>query len=157
MEAAFADQVVLQEAGGIVGEPAAAEGGIDRNAADVGDPAPDVRPPPEHRARALPVELDHEQPALLGIALEVLGDSVPLVAARGREERADGLVGVEALQEVEVVRLGATERDAHGRAGTVARRRGRRTAPEARATPPRISASPASVAAVIFSSRITAP
>ena len=119
VEAALADQVVLQEACGVVGEPAAAEVGMDRDAADVRDPAADVRPLPEHRAGAVAVQLDDEQAALLGIALELLGDPVPLVAAAGGQERADGLVGVEVGEEVEVVRLGATERDAHGRAGTV--------------------------------------
>ena len=62
------------------------------------------RPLPEHRAGAVAVELDDEQAALLRVALELLGDSVPLVPAAGGEERADGLVGVEAGEEVEVVR-----------------------------------------------------
>ena len=156
VEATLADQVMLEQARGVVGEPAATEAGMDRDASDVRDPAADVRPPPEQRARTLSVELDHEQPALLGIAFEVLGDAVPLVPAGGGEKRAHVVVGVEVGEEVEVIGLGGSKRDGHGRAGAVARR-GNRTAPDASATPPRISASPASVVAVISSSRIIAP
>ena len=157
VKAALPDQAVLQQPRGVVGEPAAAEVGINRDPADVRDPAADVRPLPEHRAGTLSVELDHKELALLGIAPELLGNAVPVVAAGGGQERADVLAGVEAGEEVEIVLLGATDRDAHGRAVTVARRRGSRTAPEARATPPRISTSPPSIEAVICSSRIVAP
>ena len=64
--AAFADQVVLEQAGGVVGEPAAAEVGMDRDPADVRDPAPDVRPLARTRARALAVELDTSRPPSSG-------------------------------------------------------------------------------------------
>ena len=117
VEATLADQLVLQETCGVVGQPAAAEVGMDRDPARVRDPAADVRPLPEHRARSVPVQLDDEQPALLRVALELLGDSFRLIPAAGGQERADGLVGVEAGEEVEVVRSGATERDGHGLLG----------------------------------------
>ena len=43
VQAALEDQVSLQQAGGLVGEPAAAEARVDGEAADVGDPAAAVR------------------------------------------------------------------------------------------------------------------
>src|SRR6185436_15931573 len=121
VEAALADQVVLQEPRCLVGEPAAAEVGVDRDAAQVRDAAARVRLLPEHRACPLAVELDYEHATLLGIALELLQDPVPLIAAAGREERANGLVGIKSREEVQILRLGGAKPDAHGRAGTVAR------------------------------------
>ena len=42
-----------------------------------------------------------------------LGDSVPVVRARGGQERADVLVGVELDEELEVALAGSADRDAH--------------------------------------------
>ena len=84
VEATFADQVVLQAPRGVVGEPAAAEVRVDRDPADVRDPATGVRPLPEHRTGAVTLQLDDEQAALLRVALELLGDPVPLVASARR-------------------------------------------------------------------------
>ena len=107
--AALADQVVLEQARGVVGEVSTAEVRMDRDPADVRDPAADVPPLPEQRTGAVAVQLDDEQAALLRVALELLGDPVSLVAAAGSQERAHVLAGVEAGQKVEVVGLGGTE------------------------------------------------
>ena len=157
VEPALVDQVALEEAGGGVGEPAAAEGRVDGEAADVDDRAAPVRQLPYHRARPLPVELDDHHAARVPILLDLGGDAVAVVGAGRGEERAHVLVRVELDEEVDVVGAGRPDRDGHERAVAASRRRGRRTPPEASATPARISASPPSIAAVISSSRISAP
>ena len=58
VEAELADQVALQQAGGVVGEPAAAEARMHGDAAGVGDPAAAVLALPRHRAGALAAVLD---------------------------------------------------------------------------------------------------
>ena len=156
MEAELADQVVLQQAGGVVGEPAAAEAGMHGEPAHVRDPAAAVAELPAHRAGGLAVELDDEETAALRLLGDLLGDPVPVVGAGSGEEGAHVLVGVELDQELEVALAGGADRDGHGRTGTAVPRRSL-TAPDASATPPRISARPPSVASVSSSSRISAP
>src|SRR5919197_1480043 len=63
------DQVPLEEARRLVGEAPAAEVGMHRERAEVGDPASAVRDLEAHQARALPVELDHEAAELLRLPL----------------------------------------------------------------------------------------
>src|SRR5687768_5948644 len=129
---------------------------MDREAADVDDRTAAIRHLPGHRSRTLAAELDDHHAAGV-LSLRDLGrDALAVVRAGGREERPHVLVRVELDEELDVAGLGRTDRDAHGRT-VAASRRGSRIAPEASATPPRISARPISVAAVIASSRISAP
>ena len=85
-------------------------------------------------------------------------DAGAVVGAGGGEKGTDVAVGVELRQEVDVGRRRRADGHpgAHGRT-VAASRRGKRTAPEASAIPPRISASPASIVALIASSRMSAP
>src|SRR4051812_11035110 len=157
VEAELAEQVALEEPRRLVGEPAAAEVGVDREPAEPHDPAALVDPGEAHHPGALVVELDHEAPDRLGLrqrALDLLADRALVGRARPAEEGLDVVVPREAGEEGGIVGHGSSDRDAH--AGCGARRRNR-TAPAPSATPPRISTSPASSGIVIGSPRDRAP
>ena len=123
---------------------------MDGEAADVDDPVPLAPDLPGHRTRELAVDLGDEE------AVQIGDDPVAVVRPARRQERAHVVVRVELDEEVDVAVARRPDRDRHGRTVAVSRR-GNFTAPDASATPARISASPPSVAAVISSSRISAP
>ena len=159
VEAELEDQEALEEARGLVGDPAPAEPRVDREPAETRDPASFVRSLPGAHARRLTVDFDQHHAARAGLFLEALeiGEDVCAVVAPGRRQPgAYVAVGVELDDEVEVGARRAADRHAHVRTGSAARR-GRRSVPEASATPARISAPPSSMVAVIASSRISAP
>ncbi len=124
------------------------------------DPTPPVRELEAHRSRACRVHLDDEQAEGVGLALRALDvgeDLAPLLRPDRGEERLDVLVRDEPDEEVHVVRRRPPDGDVHaGSSWTRARERSSRS-PDASATPPRISTSPASAATVIGSSSNTAP
>ena len=113
VKAKLSDQIVLQEPGGVVGEPAAAEVGMDGEAAHVGDPAAAVTEAPAHRACGLAVELDGEEAAGLGVLSDLLDDPVPVVGAHSGEEGSHVLVAVQLDQKLEIVRSGGADRNGH--------------------------------------------
>jgi hypothetical protein len=75
-------------------------------AAEAGDAAPDVRALETHRAGALAVDLDEEEPEPFRVtlgALDLRDDLVASLRARRSEERLDVLVRDELDEEVGVV------------------------------------------------------
>src|SRR5262249_57578474 len=148
----------------------AAEAGMDRQVAEVRDPGAAVRELEAERPGGPPLpvvlDLDHEAPELAGLALR----PVDLLQHRGTiawshrgQIGLDVLVGRQLEQEVDVGRLRTPKSEAvapnsqgAGVAGAAARR-GRRTAPDPSATPPRISTIPASSSPVTASPTNTAP
>ena len=161
VEAAFADQVVLQKACGVVGESAAAEVGMDGEAAQLRDAAALVRDGEAHDACASAVELDDEASEVLRLALGALDLLEQLVARRGSsrgEERVDIVVARQRDEELDVVGSSAPDRHVHGRAGSTASGGALgRSSPEPSATPARISTRPTTIHAVISSSSSNAP
>ena len=95
VEAELADQVVLEQAGGVVGDAAAAEGGVDGEAADVDDPAAAVRRSQPIAPAGSPSSSITSRPPLAG-SRSIARRFRPARSARGRQEGTDGLVGVEA-------------------------------------------------------------
>src|ERR687895_270369 len=102
MEAEVFEQVPLELTRGLVGNLAAPEVGMDREAAEVGDPAPAVRSLETHRPRRLPVDLhdEHAKRSGLGLAALDLGaDRLDVLRADCGEERLDVLVREEVDEE----------------------------------------------------------
>jgi len=69
MEAELDEEVPLQSLRRGDADPALAEPGIDRKAADGGDPRATVDELPRHRPHGLAVGLDHEDAEAVGLAL----------------------------------------------------------------------------------------
>ena len=121
---------------------------MDGEAAEVRDPAADVRALEAHRPGALAVDLDQEDAERVRVGLrarDLREDLVATLRSHGGEERLDVLVRHELDEEVGVVRARAPDRHLH--AGSSCARTPKSRCPEASATPSRISASPASSAA----------
>src|SRR5215211_1070655 len=154
-------QVALELTRGLVGDPAAAEVGVDGKAAEVRDSAAPVCHLEAHRTGALAVDLDHEPPEILELgerALDLGSNAVGVAHANGRQERLDFLMREQLDQEIEVRELGASNLDAQGACAAAGwRRREGLSIPEPSATPSRTSASPATAAIVSGSSRKTTP
>ena len=132
---------------------------MDREPAEPRDPAAPVADLERHRACAQAVDLDHEEAVFLRLALRALDQpqhAVAVALAARRQERLDLVVVEELDEEVDVVGRRPPNQGADSTAAAVCRRSGRQT-PEPSATPPRISASPASIVARSGSSRIVAP
>src|SRR6185312_11986026 len=160
VKAELVDQVLLEEARRLVGEPPAAEVGMHRQGAEVRDPAPRVRDLEAHQAGRLAVGLDHEAAELLRLglrALDLLEQPVAVARPHDRHERVDVLVRHQLEQEVDVARLGSPQGHVHGEGAATGSRRWRRTAPDPSATPPRISAIPASSSQVSGSPSSSTP
>ena len=158
MEPELEDQVPLEQARRVVGEPAAAEVGVDRERAEVRDPVALARELVPHGARALPVDADDEpaeplrlRPRPLDLRGDVLARSRPVRAQEGLDVRMRG----ELDEEVDIVGIGPPQLDHAGWAA--ADRRGRRSAPEPVTIPSRIRASPASATGRSGSPRTTTP
>ena len=77
-------------------------------------------------------------------ALDLCEQPVAVARTDHGHVRVDVFVGHQVEQEVDVARLGPTDRDVHGEGAATGARRAKRTAPEPSATPPRIRAIPAS-------------
>src|SRR5207248_1884545 len=147
----------------LVGEPAAAEVGMDREAAEARDPAAAVLDVELHApGEAPPVavcDLDHEAAEVLRLgkrALDLRGDRLVVARAASGEERLDVVVVRELDEEVDVLGPRPPDAQAHRPGSTAARGAGRRS-PEPTATPSRISARPPASAAVTGSPRKSAP
>src|ERR687897_644824 len=148
VEPELEDQVPLQEPCGVVGDAPAAEVRVDGDAAELRDPATSILLREAHHARALAVDLDHEPPVLVGLALRALDlfeDLLPCRRATGREERVDVVVRRQLDEEVDVVGPGTPDRDTHVRAGSTASgARAGRSTPEPSAAPAAAASQPGS-------------
>ena len=123
---------------------------------DRGAPVDDLE---VHRPRRLSVDLDHDSPNAVRLVLgarDERADALGVARPDRGEKRLHLLVREELDEEGHVGRRGHGGRDAHPATVAAWRRRSTR-APEASATPARISARPPSTAAVIGSSSSTAP
>ena len=110
------DEVALQSVGGIVGDPAAAIGGMDGEPFEMGDPRAAIGELEPHRAGPFSVVLDHKAAEVVRLALRALdlhGDVGAILRRDGTEERFDVLVTDELVEEVHVVRVRSTDRDGH--------------------------------------------
>ena len=98
---------------------------MDREPAELGDPAALVLDAEAHHAGRLAVDLDHEAAEVLRLALRAR-DLLEQLLARGRtaggQVRVDVLVRRQLDEEVDVGRRRPTDRDTHGRAGSTASR-----------------------------------
>ncbi len=158
VEVELVEEVPLEESCGRVGDLRTAEIRVHGETAEGGDSAAAIRALEAHRARALAVDLDHEDAVRLGLRLpahDLLEDLVAPLRPHGCEERLDVLVAHELDEEVDVVRCRPANRDRHvADSGT---RTPKKRWPDASAAPTAMSANPASIAAVTGSSSRTAP
>jgi hypothetical protein len=104
------EQVALEKPRGSVGEPAAAKGRVNSEAAEVRDAAPPVRDVEAEHAGGAPaplvVDLDHESPALAGAFLrapDFREQALAVSRSNGGEVRLDVLVGEQLHEEVDVL------------------------------------------------------
>ena len=167
VEAELEDEMAREDARGRVGEAASAKRRVDHEAVEMSDAAAPVRDRERHRARPLPVHLDHEAAVMLGLLLRPLELGAKVVGRVRRHRGQEGLhLGMrgEGDKEVDVVDSCPPEPEslssqlAHGRgvAGTASRRATRKT-PEPSATPARMRARPSTAFNLIASSRINEP
>src|SRR5690242_19271742 len=141
------DQVPLEEARRLVGDLPPAEIRVHRQRAEVRDSAAAVADLEAHQAGGLAVDLDHEAAELPGLGLRPfdLGGEPFAVARPPHGKVLHDVVLVHQLeQEIEVLRPGPPDGDAHGLGAATGSRFGSRTAPEPNATPPWINTIPAS-------------
>src|SRR4051812_12336131 len=162
MEAEVVEQVPLQLPCRLVGDPAAAEIRVRREAPEIRDLAPLVCDVESHRTGALPVvsvrRLDHEPAALKRLplgALDLREQGLAVARAPDRHERLDVLVIRELEQEADVFLGRAADANVHSATG--AGRRAHATRPEPRATPARMRTSPISFCGLSDSSRRVDP
>src|SRR5919197_1009630 len=166
--------MTLEETRRPVGQPPAAKVGMNRERAEVRDPAAPVRDLESHHPGAAPlaatVDLDEKAAKLLRLRLRALDlGQEPLAVARPdhRQVRLDLLVAHQLDEEVEIGRLGPAESETvcsllpvlldHCGAGAGSRRRAVRTSPEPSPTPARISTSPRISSTVMGSPSSPAP
>ena len=157
VEVELLHEVALEEARRLVGDVAAAEVRVDREAAEVRDAASPVRALEAHRAGPFSVDLDDEDAECVRLrlrALDLRAHGVRVLRPDGGEKRLHVLVCEELDEEAHVVRSRAPDRD---QAGSSCARVRSSCAPDASATPARMSARPASAAALTGSSRNAAP
>ena len=126
MEAELVEEMALEEPRRLVRDLPAAEVGMDRQPAEVGDAVPPAAAREAHRAGPLAVDLDHEhaEHVRLGhVALDVVRQRFAVVRPAGGEERLHFLVRDELDEEVEIVRPRATDRDHYAGSSLGAARR----------------------------------
>ena len=114
--AELGEQVPLEQARRLVGEPAAAKARVDREPLEPRDPAPLVRDVEAEHPGRLSVQLDHEAPEALRLGERALDLLDHLLAGRGRvraEELPHVVVREQLEQEICVSRLRAPQLERH--------------------------------------------
>ena len=116
MEAQLVQKMALELPRGLVRDPPAPEVGVDREPAQVCDPAAPVRPLEAHRPCAFAAHLDDEHPErvrLRGRPLDLAQDRFAILRPHRGEERLDLVVREELDEEVDVVQARTSNRHAH--------------------------------------------